>query len=136
MKDIFITGTFRNEWNKNFNLQLASTLESKGFKVFLPQRDSEQTGNRKRTFLQDVEGIDKCKMIVAVGSRTQTANRGFEIGYAFKSNKSVVIITDVDHPVELMPEGASTKIIIAENLDDIPAYIEDLLIFVKQSLKS
>ncbi len=65
MKDIFITGTFRNDWNKEFNLRLADILESKGWQIFLPQRDSEQLGNRKETFLQDVAGIDQCKMIVA-----------------------------------------------------------------------
>jgi len=127
MKDIFITGTFRNEWNKEFNLRLADILESKGWQVFLPQRDSEQLGNRKETFLQDVAGIDQCKMIVAVGSKTQTANWGFEIGYAYNCKKPVVIITDSEHPVELMPEGAASQVIIVENLDDLDSYAENLL---------
>lgn len=133
MKDIFITGTFRNEWNKEFNLRLAEMFEAQGLTVFLPQRDSEQIGNRKETFLQDVAGIDQCKMIVAIGSKTQTANWGFEIGYAYQK-KPIIVITDQEHPVELMPEGAVNKIITVENLDAIDEYFEELIENVKKYL--
>ncbi|MBP7992819.1 MAG: nucleoside 2-deoxyribosyltransferase [Candidatus Magasanikbacteria bacterium] len=130
MKDIFITGTFRNDWNRAFNARLAEMFEAQGLTVFLPQRDSEQLGNRKETFLQDVAGIDQCKMIVAIGSRTQTANWGFEIGYAYQK-KPVIVITDQEHPVELMPEGAAAKIIVVENLDATQEYIEELVSSIK-----
>ena len=60
---------------------------------------------------------------MAVGAKTQTANWGFEIGYAYKSNKPVVVLTDKEHPVELMPEGSSKKIIVVDNLDNIFEYI-------------
>ncbi len=133
MRDIFITGTFRNDWNRAFNARLTEMFEAQGLVVFLPQRDSEQLGNRKETFLQDVAGIDQCKMIVAVGSRTQTANWGFEIGYAYQK-KPVIVITDQEHPVELMPEGAVNKIITVENLDAIDEYFEELIENVKKYL--
>ncbi len=133
MKDIFITGTFRNEWNRAFNVRLTEMFEAQGLVVFLPQRDSEQLGNRKETFLQDVAGIDQCKMIVAVGSRTQTANWGFEIGYAYQK-KPVIVITDQEHPVELMPEGAVNKIIVVKDLDAIDEYFGELVENVKKYL--
>lgn len=133
MKNIFITGTFRNDWNRAFNLQLATALEEKGLTVFLPQRDSEQLGNRKETFLQDVAGIDQCQMIVAIGSKTQTANWGFEIGYAYQK-KPVVVITDAEHPVELMPEGAATKIMVVKDLDAISEYFDELVENINNNL--
>ena len=133
MRDIFITGTFRNDWNRAFNARLTEMFEAQGLVIFLPQRDSEQLGNRKETFLQDVAGIDQCKMIVAVGSRTQTANWGFEIGYAYQK-KPVIVITDQEHPVELMPEGAVNKIIVVKDLDAIDEYFEELIENVKKYL--
>lgn len=133
MKDIFITSTFRNDWNRTFNLRLTEMFEAQGLTVFLPQRDSEQLGNRKETFLQDVAGIDQCKMIVAVGSQTQTANWGFEIGYAYQK-KPIIVITDQEHPVELMPEGAVNKIITVENLDAMDEYFEELIENIKKYL--
>ncbi len=134
MKNIFITGTFRNDWNRAFNLQLATALEEKGLTVFLPQRDSEQLGNRKETFLQDVAGIDQCQMIVAIGTKTQTANWGFEIGYAYQSKKPVIILTDEEHPVELMPEGAAAHVFVLKNLDNTAEYIEDLVLAIKRNI--
>jgi len=134
MKDIFITGTFRNDWNKEFNLKLVNALEGHGFQIFAPQRDAEQKGDRKETFLNDVAGIDSCKMIVAIGSKTQTANWGFEIGYAYANKKPVIILTDAEHPAELMTEGAASNVLIVENLDNIEQYIDNLISLVKENL--
>lgn len=36
MKDIFITGTFRNDWNRAFNEKLCLFFEENGFSVFVP----------------------------------------------------------------------------------------------------
>lgn len=131
MKQLFITGTFRNDWNKEFNLRLAEALEKKGLTLFLPQRDAEQLGNRKQTFQHDVAGVDNAQMIVAIGTRTQTANWGFELGYAYKTGKPIVVITDREHPVELMCEGAAAEIIIPDDIDNIESYIEDILTKIK-----
>ncbi|MEN9327706.1 MAG: hypothetical protein RI947_514 [Candidatus Parcubacteria bacterium] len=135
MKQLFITGTFRNDWNKAYNLRLAEALEKKGLTLFLPQRDAEQLGNRKETFLQDVKGVDNAQILVAIGTKTQTANWGFEIGYAYKSGKPVIVITDNEHAVELMCEGAAAKVIIPENIDEIEKYIDDLVTAIHSLLK-
>ncbi len=133
MKDIFITSTFRNDWNRAFNTRLAEMFEAQGLAVFLPQRNSEQVGNRRETFLQDVAGIDQCKMIVAVGSKTQTANWGFEIGYAYQK-KPIMVITDQEHPVELMPEGAVNRIMVVKDLENTSEYFEELALNIKKYL--
>lgn len=126
MTDIYLTSTFRNEWNRDFNLKLVEALEERGYSVYVPQRDTEQKGDRKNIFDQDIKGIDNAKMIIAIGAKTQTANWGFEIGHAFKSGKTVVILTDKEHPAELMTEGAAGKVIIVDNLDKIESYSEAL----------
>lgn len=124
--DLYICSTFRNDWNRSFNLALEAEMITVGFRCYLPQRDSEQLGNRKATFLADKGGIDAAKLIIAVGSQTQTANWGFEVGYAFALKKPVIILTDKEHPAELMPEGAVDKILVVDNLDDFSSYAPEL----------
>ena len=127
MKDIFITSTFRNAWNKLFNLRLARALEREGFTIHLPQRDSEQKGNKKKTFEHDVRGIDNSRMVLAVAVKTQTANWGFEIGYAHKSKKPILIITDTKNPVEMMCEMAAAPVIVFDDIGTTDRYITDLV---------
>ena len=129
MKDVFITGTFKNDWNRQFNEALASFLSNQGFSYYLPQQHTDQSGNRKKTFEENMAGIRSCKSLVAIGAKTQTANWGLEIGYAFSLNKPVIILTDSEHPVALMPEGAASEIVISnlENLSDFGPNLVSIL---------
>lgn len=127
MKKIFITGTFRVDWNKNYNPKLAAALEAKGFECYLPQRDTEQNGNRKNTFDQNTHGIKNADILIAVGANSQTANWGFEIGLAYALNKPVIIITDKPDEVNLMTEGAATQVLAPDNINDIENYIDELV---------
>lgn len=127
MKDIFLTATFRDNWNREYNPKLIELLESAGYTVYAPQRDTDQSGNRKKTFLQNIEGIDNARMALGLGSVKQSSNWGFEVGYAYKGNKPILILTDNSHPVDLMAEGAVHKIMNVENLDDVDSYKDELL---------
>ncbi len=127
MKKIFITGTFRIDWNKDYNPKLAAALEMKGFKCYLPQRDTEQRGNRKSTFEQNTQGVKNADILLAIGANSQTANWGFEIGLAYAFGKPVIIITDKRNEVNLMTEGAATRIFVPENINDINGYIDNLV---------
>lgn len=131
MKDIYLIGTFRNDWNREFNLKIAGLLESSGYSVYLPQRDTEQKDNRKFIFEQNIQGIGQAKMVIVIGAKTQTSNWGLEIGYAYKSNKPIVVLTDKEHPVDLMVEGAVSHIITTERLDDLDSYKDNLLTLIK-----
>lgn len=134
MYDVFITGTFRNDWNKTFNTKVAELLEKNNLKCYLPQKDTDQSGNRKRTFQENVSGVSQSKMLMAIGTKTQTANWGFEIGQAFSLKKNIIILTDHDHPVALMTEGAATNIITVKDLDDMDSYAPELLSLIKSNL--
>jgi nucleoside 2-deoxyribosyltransferase len=136
MRDIFITSTFRNDWNRRFNFALEQALVQEGFTCFLPQRDSDQSGDRKQIYAEDVAGIERSKLMVAVGIKTQTANWGFEIGYATQAKKPVIVITDPQHPVELMCEGAASEVLVVENIDDIPSYVKILADLARKWLPS
>ncbi len=133
MKDIFITGTWRNEWNKEFNPKLEAGLADEGFSCFLPQRDSNQTGTRKEIFLDDITGINGAKLLLEIGAnRSQSSNWGFEIGYAYAKGIPSVILTDKESPAELMPEGAASEIFTPENINDIETYIKELSALVRR----
>lgn len=134
MKDVFITATFRNEWNRSFNVKLCAALEQRGLTVFLPQRDSSQSNDRNKTFVDDVAGLRSAASVVAIGTRTQTSNWGFEIGVAFAMNKPVIILTDKDHLPDLMPSGAMSKLIVPGDIDQIDSYIEELVSEIRRYL--
>ncbi len=46
----------------------------------------------------------------------------------------MIIVTDREHPVELMPEGAAGKIIIVEDLNNTSEYKEVLISAIKERL--
>src|ERR1044072_3926470 len=98
MPDVFLTSTFRNDWNRAFNLRIDALIRQAGFSSFLPQRDSDQTASRKRIHEDDVQGLKSCRCLLAIGALTQTANWGFEIGYASARGIPVIVLTDKTHP--------------------------------------
>lgn len=134
MVDIFITSTFRNDWNRVFNAKIEGFLVQSGFSCFLPQRDSYQGEDKKRIFNDDIAGLESSKMVLAIAAKTQTANWGFEIGYARALKKPVVILTDKEHPVELMPSGGASEIVTVDNLDEMKEYGDRLVHVISRRL--
>lgn len=133
MKDIFLTATWRKEWNKEFNPKLEQTLLEKGITCYLPQRDTDQSGTRQNIFLEDIAGIDQANVVVAMGANNaQSSNWGLEIGYAYATQKPVIILTDEQSPPDLMPEGAAAHILVPSDMNDISSYIDELVAVIKQ----
>jgi nucleoside 2-deoxyribosyltransferase len=134
--DLYFCATFRTEQSKKFNLRLEERFKAQGYSCFLAQRDSDQSGNRKRTFLEDVGGIDGARCVVALGAYLQSANWGFELGYCYAKNKPVVALTSADRPLDLMTEGSVEDIIVVSDFENIDTYFEDLLARVKLKLSA
>ncbi len=132
--DIFISATFRTNWSKNFNLKLEQALSNKGYTCYLPQRDSEQLGNKKQTFLENIKGVKNSKLILALGVELQSANWGLELGYAYAKQKPIIILVKKDQFIELMPEGAANHIIQTENIDNLVEYLPQLLTKIEELL--
>ena len=132
---LYFCATFRNDWSRAFNLRLAERFEASGVRCYLPQVHSDQSGDRKRTYTEDVAGIDGAEGILAIGTRLQSANWGFEIGYAHSKGLPIVAITDEKSPFDLMTSGALSHALVLPQLDDIDVYWEELFSQVKKFLQ-
>ena len=132
--DLYFCATFRTDESKSFNLRLEQRFKAEGYSCFLAQRDSDQKGDRKRTFREDVAGIDRARCVVAIGAFLQSANWGFELGYCYARKKPVVVLAAFNRPLDLMTEGSVEDILVSRNIEDIDSYFEDLLRRVRRKL--
>lgn len=124
MKNIYLTSTFTNVWNVEFNHKIGDALEKAGITCYLPHRDTNQKAeNRMDIFKQDINGIDNSSIVVAVGLN-ESPNWGAELGYAYGIKKSILILTNNEHEIPLICKGMATDILRVDNLDNIEEYIE------------
>lgn len=126
MKKIYIDSTLKHDWNRNFNPQLCSALESKGLTCYLPQRDTDQMA-RDQVFISNKNGMDGAEFLLAVASN-ESPNWGVEVGYAYGQGKKVVILCAKGHEIPLMGKQMAYKIVEIEDLDDIQSYIDELVV--------
>lgn len=133
--DLYFCATFRTEQSKALNLRLEERFKVHGYSCFLAQRDSDQNGDRKRTFREDVAGIDSARCVVAIGAYLQSANWGFELGYAYALKKPVVVLTSADRPLDLMTEGSVERLVVASDINEIDGYFGELLAHVQTCLR-
>ena len=131
---LYFCGTFRTASSKAFNLDLEKRFKAEGLTCFLPQLHSDQSGDRSRTFKEDIAGIDGAECVVAIGRELQSANWGFEVGYCYAKGIPIIGLTDKDHPFDLMTSGAIKDFIVREDLEPIDDYFMDLLKLVKKFL--
>jgi hypothetical protein len=87
MKKIYIDSTLKHDWNRNFNPQLCSALESKGLTCYLPQRDTDQMA-RDQVFISNKNGMDGAEFLLAVASN-ESPNWGVEVGYAYGQERKL-----------------------------------------------
>lgn len=127
MNDIYLTSTFTNQWNVEFNSIIGDALEKKGIKCYLPHRDTDQiNGTDEEKFRQDIEGINSSAIILAVAFN-ESPNWGAELGYAYGINKPILALSSKNHVVPLICKGMLTDIVKVEDIDTIDDYI-DLLV--------
>jgi nucleoside 2-deoxyribosyltransferase len=97
-KKIYLAGPLFSEAEKNFNEQLTERIESAGYDVFLPQRDSADTKNMRKEqdaaelFRKNSEAIDRADLIIAIldGGSDVDSGTAWEIGYAYAKNIPVM----------------------------------------------
>jgi nucleoside 2-deoxyribosyltransferase len=127
MKDIYLTSTFTNPWNVEFNSIIGDALENKGINCYLPHRDTDQiNGTDEEKFSQDIEGIKSSAIILAIASN-ESPNWGAELGYAYGINKPILALSSKNHAVPLICNGMLTDTLKVEDIDAIDDYI-DLLV--------
>ncbi|KXS45548.1 MULTISPECIES: nucleoside 2-deoxyribosyltransferase [Methanohalophilus] len=124
-KKIYLAGPLFSEAEKNFNEQLTEKIESAGYDVFLPQRDSTDTKNMRKEqdaaelFRRNSEAIDRADLVIAIldGGSDVDSGTAWEIGYAYAKNIPVMgMRTDfrtlgIEGTVNLMIEKTLIKLV-------------------------
>lgn len=124
-KKIYLAGPLFSEAEKNFNEQLTEKIESAGYDVFLPQRDSTDTKNMRKEqdaaelFRRNSEAIDRADLVIAIldGGSDVDSGTAWEIGYAYAKNIPVMgLRTDfrtlgIEGTVNLMIEKTLIKLV-------------------------
>ncbi len=127
MKKVFISSTLRTEWNRSFNEKLCESIESNEIDCFLPQRDADPS-SVEQIYLTNKKGIDESDVVLSVVIN-ESPNVGWEAGYAFGTEKKIVLLSSSNHTMPDMFVGMdiNVKKVIAENPDDIDSYIDELI---------
>jgi nucleoside 2-deoxyribosyltransferase len=123
MKNIYLTSTFTNPWNVEFNPKIGKALEDRGIICYLPHRDTDQKSGGGGIFTSDIQGIENSSIIVAV-ALNESPNWGAELGYAYAMKKPILALTDKTHAIPLICNGMVTKVLQVENLDLIEDYAD------------
>jgi nucleoside 2-deoxyribosyltransferase len=95
MKTVYLAAPLFSDAECDFNRKLKSELHSIGFKVFLPQEDSnnvhDKTDRQKIIFEKNLKGIERSDILVAVIDGADVdSGTAWEIGYAFAKGKPVI----------------------------------------------
>ena len=95
-KKVYIAGPLFSEAELDFNKNLKEAVAKKGFTVYLPQENSEDTAHMRHEhkqnyiFQQNVEIIDDSDIILAVLDGADVdSGTAWEIGYAYAKGKSI-----------------------------------------------
>lgn len=117
-KRIYLAGPLFSHAELEYNRKLRDLLHNKGFSVFLPQEDADDTTderekqNQECIFKKCVEGVEGSDIVVAVLDGVDVdSGTAWEIGYAYAKEKPVIgLRTDFrslsDGIVNLMVEMA------------------------------
>ncbi len=110
MKKVYLASPFFNEKEVERMEKCRDILRGKGLEVFVPnehQNEDLEFGSvewRKATFESDVTGIDNADIVVAVICQGNYDDSGtaWEIGYAYATNKPVVLVNVTGETINLM----------------------------------
>lgn len=122
--DAYIDSTLHNDWNVKFNPKLCKKLESGGFKIYLPQRDTDQD-NKKEIYNQNYQGLKNSRNLIAI-AKNESPNWGVELGFMHGLDKRIIILTEEGHNIPLMGKEMATEIIEADELDNFSSYLHTL----------
>ena len=123
---VYLASPFFNDMEIETVNKVKTILESKGLTVFSPMEnqfgDIFEVGSSAwslATFNNDKKFIDWADIVVAVyHGQTSDSGTAWEIGYAYGTNKPVIVI-HLDNPSNLMiHEGSHANI----NIADLPNY--------------
>ena len=99
-KTIYLAAPLFSEAEQEFNRKLRDQIVERGFSVFLPQEDSNDTTDMRHDekqsyiFNKNHKAIDNSDIIVAVldGGSDVDSGTAWELGYAFANKKTVLAL--------------------------------------------
>ena len=110
MKKVYLASPFFDDADLERVDKVKEILVSKGLDVFSPkehQNEHLEFGSiewRKATFENDVKHIDWCDVVVAIICKGNYDDSGtaWELGYAYATNKPVVLVNITGETINLM----------------------------------
>lgn len=141
IKNVYIASGFFNEGQLGVVKALESYLPTKGCKVFSPRLGSMVGPGKKntnedklKTYENNILGIDDSDTVVSVLDNKMDSGTIFEIGYAIKKSKKIVVITDVETDKKLAKNfflDYPVMKIVVESLSDHPKikHLLDIVVF-------
>ena len=110
MKKVYLASPFFDDAELERVDKVKEILNSKGLEIFSPkehQNEHLEFGSiewRKATFDNDVKHIDWCDVVVAIICKGNYDDSGtaWELGYAYATNKPVVLVNITGETINLM----------------------------------
>lgn len=110
MKKIYLASPFFNPTEVERVDKVKEILDSKGLEVFSPKEHQHKELDfgsrewRKATFKNDVDHIEWCDVVVAVICQGNYDDSGtaWELGYAYATNKPVILVNLTGETINLM----------------------------------
>ena len=128
MKKVYLASPFFDDAELERVDKVKEILDSKGLEVFSPkehQNEHLEFGSiewRKATFENDVKHIDWCDVVVAIICKGNYDDSGtaWELGYAYATNKPVVLVNITGETINLMIADSIHALIIS--YDELKEY--------------
>ncbi|MDA2738414.1 nucleoside 2-deoxyribosyltransferase [Bacillus cereus group sp. Bc015] len=132
MKRVYLASPFFNELEIMYVEKVQEILKEKGLEVFSPmlnQMEGLEVGSRHwsiETFRNDVKFIDWAEVVVAIyHGNYSDSGTAWELGYAYGTNKPVVVIHVGENSNLMVHEGGHANITLNElvdyNFDTLPS---------------
>ena len=106
---IYVAGALFTPGERRTLEEVALLCEEAGWKTYLPHRDGgilqPDRSNSAEVFRADLEALDQCGAVVAVLQAEVDSGTAWEMGYAFRSRKKVLILCE-----DFRVQSGSTKL--------------------------
>lgn len=134
MKNVYLAAPLFSEAECDFNRKLRDEIKNRGFRVFLPQEDSNNIKDDKNRqeiiFGKNCAAIDNSDIIAAVIDGADVdSGTAWEIGYAYSKGKTIIgLRTDfrtlgIEGRVNLMIEQS---VLLFENMSELLNHLESI----------
>ncbi len=134
MKKVYIASPFFNDTETEILSKVEKLLKDKNFDVFSPREHEVRDGNVGKpqwsiaTFTNDKNAIDWCDFVVMLyWGNYSDSGTAWECGYAYATNKPVIVLHLGESSNLMVHEGSFTNILSFEELekydfDSMPKY--------------